>query len=139
MATGAALLAIATLLTVGTLVGCGKPAKKPSPSPSPTATWLVSPSPSPTPTIAFTPWPPGKASAAQALAVGREYAARSTAETVGTSNVLAADSTLDNWLADEFYRGTDVADYFDRSAGAPAALDWAQCSRLPAPPLWRRW
>jgi hypothetical protein len=121
MATGVALIAIAALLTARVLAACGKPAPKPSPSPSLTAT--APGSPSPTPGKAFEPYPPGTASAAQALAVGREYAARSTAETVGTSNVLAADSTLDNWLADDFYRGTDVADYFDRSTGAGAALD----------------
>jgi ketosteroid isomerase-like protein len=131
VATGAALLAIATLFTAGALAGCGGGAPQTSPLPTATtaASATPSPTPSPTPTIAFEPWPPGTASAAQALAVVDKYAARTKAETLATADLLAADSTLDVWLANEHLKGADVVDYFTK---APEVLDWSRGTVLAA-------
>jgi ketosteroid isomerase-like protein len=86
----------------------------------------VTPSPAPSPSTAFEPWPPGTASAAQALAVAHKYAAGAKAEKV-TADLLAADWTMDLWLADQHFTGSDATDYMAKS---PEVLDWSKGSVL---------
>jgi ketosteroid isomerase-like protein len=122
MRTGAALIVVAMLVGVGALAGCGGGASQTSPSPSATASATPSATATPTPSTVFEPWPPGTASAAQALTVGQEYATRSAAETVGTSTLLATDCTMDIWIADQHFQGAAVVDYM---TGSPEVLDWS--------------
>jgi ketosteroid isomerase-like protein len=93
---------------------------------SATSTASVTPSPTPSPSTAFEPWPPGSASAAQARAVARKYAAGAKAEKVKV-DLLAADWTMDIWLADQHFTGSGATDYMRR---APEVLDWSKGSVL---------
>jgi hypothetical protein len=120
MRNGAALIAIAMLVGVGALAGCGGGTSQTSPSPSATAS--ASPTPTPTSSIAFAPWPPGTASAAQALAVGQKYATQSENEKTNAAGLLAADSTMDIWIADQHFQGAAAVDYM---TGSPEVLDWS--------------
>jgi len=86
----------------------------------------VTPSPAPSPSTAFEPWPPGSASAAQSLAVARRYAVDANAERV-TADLLAADWTMDLWLADAHFTGFEATDYMAKS---PKVLDWSKGSVL---------
>jgi ketosteroid isomerase-like protein len=87
--------------------------------------------PSVTPLVAYTAWPPGTASVAQTLAVADEFAARMHAETLWSANVLAADSTMDIWIADEHYKGAQVRGYFSPTE-AGRVLDWSKPTVLAA-------
>ena len=86
----------------------------------------VTPSPARSPSTAFEPWPPGTASAAQALAVARRYAVDANAERV-SADLLAADWTMDLWLADQHFTGFEATDYMAKS---PKVLDWSKGSVL---------
>ena len=116
------VLALALLVVVAALVAaaCGGTTTTATPAASVTP----SQTPSATPSSAFEPWPPGTASGAQALAVADAYAARAKAETLASAHLLAANSTMDVWIADDHLKGKDVVDYFAPD-GATTVLDWS--------------
>ena len=114
------VLGLGALGLIG-LCACGGTSATTSGTPSAT------PSPTPSPSTAFEPWPPGTASAAQAMAVADKYAARTNAEAPSAPRLFAADGTMDIWLADQHFTGREAIDYMTDS---PTVLDWSKGSVL---------
>ena len=101
LADSAALLVVAALMAAGGLAAC-----------SSETTPSASPSPTPSSAIAFDPFPPGTATAEEAMAIGRDYAAQLTAKTLGTSALFAADAIVRISFTGEEFTGADVLAYY---------------------------
>jgi ketosteroid isomerase-like protein len=117
---GLLILGLGALGLIG-LCACGGTSTTTSSTPSAT------PTPTPSPSTAFEPWPPGTASAAQAMAVAGKYVARTHAEAPSLPRLFAADGTIDIWVADQHFAGPEAILYMTDS---PTVLDWSKGSVL---------